>query len=67
MNERDKDVRGLVAGFLALIVSALMWVGLVSVFRLALSRPEAAGQVVAGVFLLLGSYLVIRACVELDR
>ena len=67
MTTRDEDVSsGIVGGLGALIISALMWVGIIGLFRLALAHPETAAKVGAGAFLLLGSYLIVRACVELD-
>ena len=63
-----EGTRTLISTVLALMVSAVLWVGLVTLLRrIATLSPELVMKTVAGTFLLGGSYLVIRACAELDR
>lgn len=63
-----EGTRTLISTVLALMVSAVLWIGMVTLLRwVATLSPEMVMKTVAAVFLLGGSWLVIRACVELDR
>jgi hypothetical protein len=55
------------AGLATLVVSALIWVGLYAFVGYMYRHPELGVHIVGLFFLVAGSWLVLRACVELDR
>ena len=65
MSLMKTEVLGL---FVTALVSVGLWFGLYwTLLALANMTAESVMKTVAGVFLLVGSWLVIRACAELDR
>jgi hypothetical protein len=68
MGERE-DAAGCAGILLATVISLFLWLGLWWMFRLMAQMVSVEGVVkaTAGTLALAGSWLVIRACVELDR
>ena len=65
---KDEDVRkGTAAGLLAIPLAALLWVGIILAGRWTINHPGFMAQVAVLVLLLIGSGLILRACVELDK
>lgn len=57
----------LIGAGVSLAVAALGWVGIYHLVRWVGSHPDLAVSLVGLGFLVLGSWLVLRACVEVDR